>query len=95
MHRTACLLLVLLTPTAHAADAPAVSGAHELIYCAHRMTHEEREAYRAKMRAARSSTEKDAIRAAHRAEQDARAAARNEAGECPVAGRHRHGGQGR
>ena len=46
----------------------------ELIYCADRMTHEEREAYRAKMQAARTIEEKEALRAAHRAEMQARAA---------------------
>lgn len=37
----------------------------ELIYCADYMTHEEREAYRAQMRAARTQQEKAAVRQAH------------------------------
>ena len=45
----------------------------ELIYCADKMTHEEREAYRARMRAARTSEEKAALRQAHQQEMQARA----------------------
>lgn len=44
----------------------------ELIYCADLMTHEEREAYRARMRAARSPQEKAEIRKAHQEEMRAR-----------------------
>lgn len=40
--------------------------ARELIYCADLMSHEEREAYRASMRAARTPEEKAALRDAHR-----------------------------
>ncbi|MEW6514227.1 MAG: hypothetical protein AB1443_09510 [Pseudomonadota bacterium] len=64
----------------------------ELIYCADRMTHEEREAYRAKMRAARTLDEKQAIRAAHRAEMQARAAAQSGV-TCDPPGRQWHGGR--
>lgn len=44
----------------------------ELIYCADYMTHEEREAYRAEMRAARTPEEKTAVRQAHKEEVRAR-----------------------
>ena len=45
----------------------------ELIYCADKMTHEEREAYRASMRAARTPAEKAVLRQAHQQEMQARA----------------------
>lgn len=45
----------------------------ELIYCADLMTHEEREAYRARMRAARTQEEKAAVRQAHQQAMRARA----------------------
>ena len=45
----------------------------ELIYCADLMTHEEREAYRERMRTARSSQEQAALRQAHQEEMRARA----------------------
>jgi len=48
----------------------------ELIYCADLMTPAEREAYRTRMRAARSPQEKAAVRQAHRDEMQARARAR-------------------
>lgn len=44
----------------------------EIIYCADYMTHEEREAYRAQMRAARTPDEKAAVRQAHQNEMRAR-----------------------
>lgn len=45
----------------------------ELIYCANLMTPEEREAYRARMRAARSAAEQAELRAAHQRDMQARA----------------------
>lgn len=54
-----------------AADTP-----RELIYCSEQMTPAEREAYRARMRAARTPQEKAAVRQAHRDEMQARARAR-------------------
>jgi hypothetical protein len=64
----------------------------ELIYCADRMTHEEREAFLAKRRAARTLDEKQAIRAAHRAEMQGRVA--GQAGiTCEPPGRQWHGGR--
>jgi hypothetical protein len=64
----------------------------ELIYCADRMTHEEREAYRGRMRAARTVDEKETLRAAHRTEMQARAASKGDAGRCEAVGRQHHGG---
>lgn len=64
----------------------------ELIYCADRMTHEEREAYRAKMRAVRTLEERQAIRAAHRAEMQARAASQKDE-TCEPPGRQWRGGR--
>ncbi|MDP1654244.1 MAG: hypothetical protein Q8L56_16140 [Rhodocyclaceae bacterium] len=64
----------------------------ELIYCADRMTHEEREAYRAKMRAARTLEERAVLRAAHRAEMQARAASQKD-GTCEPPGRQWRGGR--
>jgi hypothetical protein len=45
----------------------------ELIYCADMMTHDEREAYRARMRAARTPEEKAVLRQSHQQEMQARA----------------------
>jgi len=45
----------------------------ELIYCADHMTHTEREAYRARWRAARNPQEQAALRQAHQEEMRARA----------------------
>jgi hypothetical protein len=60
-----------------AADREQVSSPNaqqrELIYCADLMTHEEREAYRAQMRAARTPEEKAALRQAHQEAMRARA----------------------
>ncbi len=66
----------------------------ELIYCADRMTHEEREAYRAKMRAARTLEERAELRAAHRAEMQARAASQKDEA-CEPPRRQWRGGQGK
>jgi hypothetical protein len=54
----------------------AVVEPRELIYCAGLMTPAEREAYRARMRAARSPQEKTAVRQTHRDEMQARARGR-------------------
>lgn len=50
----------------------AEAGKRELIYCADKMTHEERDAYRARMSAARTQAEKAALRQAHQEEMQAR-----------------------
>lgn len=68
-----------------AADKEQVSSPgepqRELIYCADLMTHEEREAYRAQMRAARTPAEKQAVRQAH---QEAMRARAHERGLDPI-----------
>jgi hypothetical protein len=51
----------------------AVAEPRELIYCADLMTPAEREAYRARMRAARTPQERAALRQAHRDQMHARA----------------------
>lgn len=82
-----------LSGGASAQTAGAPAERRELIYCADRMSHEEREAYRAKMRAARTPEEKQALRAAHQAEMQARAAAQGGA-PCVAGGRRWRGGRG-
>lgn len=87
------LLIPLLMSTAWAQPPAPAAEKRELIFCADRMSHEEREAYRAKMRAARSHEEKQAIRAAHRAQMQSRAAGQQGA-NCDPPGRQWHGGRG-
>lgn len=92
--KTLSLLVPFLTLSALAVAQPAGPPAEprELIYCADRMTPEERAAYRARMRAARTFEERQAIRAAHRAEMQARAA--GQAGvSCDPPGRQWRGGR--
>ena len=90
---TGLVLLPGLTTMATAQQPTPPVDQRELIYCADRMTHEEREAYRAKMRAARTLEEKQSLRAAHQAEMQARAAAQG--GEpCVAGGRQWRGGRG-
>lgn len=91
----ALVLAGLMATAASAQPAPAPALQRELIYCADRMTHEEREAYRAKMRAARTLDEKARIRADHQAEMQSRAASQGTAGQCEAAGRNSRGGPGR
>ncbi|MCX8085890.1 MAG: hypothetical protein N3C63_03200 [Rhodocyclaceae bacterium] len=82
-------LLILLCSGAVWAQGTDAVEKRELIYCADLMTHEEREAYRAKMRAARGPDEKARLRAEHRAEMEKRAQAHGTSCE------HRRGeGQG-
>lgn len=88
------LLLAMLAGTAAPALAqgPHGPGGRELIYCADLMSHEEREAYRAKMRAAPTEQEKAALREAHKRDMQARATARGNAALCePVRLRWRGG----
>lgn len=55
----------------------------ELIYCADQMTHEEREAYRTRMRAARTQEEKAVLRQSHQQEMQLRARQRGlDATQC-------------
>lgn len=84
-------LLALIAPVFAQPVSPPVEP-RELIYCADRMTHEEREAYRAKMRAARTLEERQAIRAAHRAEMQSRTTGQPNA-SCEPPGRQWHGGR--
>ncbi|BAN35960.1 hypothetical protein SCD_n02151 [Sulfuricella denitrificans skB26] len=69
------MLLVVSAPlrAQGAGEPPQAAEQRELIYCADKMTHEEREAYRASMRAARTPEEKAALRQAHQQEMQARA----------------------
>lgn len=64
----------------------------EIIYCSELMTHEEREAYRQRMRRAGSAEEREQLRAAHQAEMQARARQKGNEGLCKPKGRG--GGQG-
>lgn len=63
-------------------QAQGAAGERELIYCADKMTHEEREAYRARMRTARTPEDKAALRQAHRQEMQARARQGGADAEC-------------
>lgn len=93
MKKWSLLLVPLLVGTTVAQTPQPPVEKRELIYCADRMTHEEREAYRARMRAARTIEEKDKIRAAHQAEMRARAASQGAAGQCVPTGRQYRGGR--
>jgi hypothetical protein len=88
----ALIVLSILAGTAQAQPTAPPVEPRELIYCADRMTHEERKAYRAKMQAARTLDEKQAIRAAHRAEMQGRAAGQQGV-SCEPPGRQWHGGR--
>jgi recombinational DNA repair ATPase RecF len=90
---TAVVLGSLAALGAQAQSSPVPAEKRELIYCADRMTHEEREAYRAKMRAARSHEEKETLRTAHRAEMRARANDQRAADCQPPGQQWRGGGQ--
>lgn len=91
------IILPLLAGAAWAQSGPTTAEKRELIYCADLMTHEEREAYRAKMQSARSFDEKARIRADHQTEMQSRAASRGMAGQCeprPGRGAEPRQGQG-
>lgn len=88
----AATLLLALSGAAVAQPTSPPVEKRELIYCADRMTHEEREAYRAKMHAARTLEERQAIRAAHRAEMQGRVAGQQGV-ICDPPGRQWHGGR--
>ena len=76
------LLATALPAFAQPATAPANPVPRELIYCADQMNHDEREAHRAKMQAARTPEAKKAVRTAHRREMQERARAAGREGEC-------------
>lgn len=62
---------------------PGATEQRELIYCADQMTHEEREAYRTHMRAARTQEEKAVLRQSHQQEMQLRARQRGlDASQC-------------
>lgn len=90
------LLAAVLAGLALAAQAqqPRAPQARELIYCADLMSHEEREAYRARMRATRNPEEKEALRAEHRRDMQERARQAGREGQCETAGRQWRGGRG-
>lgn len=92
--RSVSLLFLLLALSALADAQPAGPPVEprELIYCADRMTPEERAAYRARMRAANTSEERQAVRAAHRAAMQARAAGQPGV-SCDPPGRQWRGGR--
>lgn len=79
---------------AYAQNPPSAPEARELIYCADLMSHEEREAYRAKMRAARTAEEKTAVRQAHRQEMQERARQRGSDAQCEPVRLRLRGGRG-
>jgi len=85
--RLAALSALLLLPAIAAGQSttPPVDK-RELIFCADRMTPEEREAYRNRMRATRSEADKEALRTAHRDAMQARAV-RDGQGPCAAPGR--------
>lgn len=89
---TLLLLGALVGAGALVQTPPAPQEKRELIYCADRMTHEEREAYRARMRAAATPAEREAIRAGHRAEMQARARSQGVT-DCEPPGRQWRGGR--
>lgn len=87
--RVKLLTLVVLSSLASVvmAQEPSVPvEKRELIYCADLMTHEEREAYRTKMQAARTIEEKTKIRADHQTIMQARAVSQSRAGVCEPQG---------
>jgi hypothetical protein len=70
------VLSMLSAPAQAQSNGEQSAGAaepRELIYCADLMTHDERETYRARMRAARTPQDKAALRQAHRQDMQARA----------------------
>ena len=80
------LLATALPAFAQPATTPANPVQRELIYCADQMSHEEREAHRARMQAARTPEAKDAVRTAHRREMQERARAAGREGQCEPRG---------
>jgi len=94
--REICLLPLILLTTglsafAQPVAAPANPVQRELIYCADQMSHEEREAYRVKMQAARTLEAKEALRTAHRIEMQERARAAGREGQCEPLGQSGRG----
>lgn len=94
-HKIPRLLVIILLASAPAMAQTATAPVEkrELIYCADLMTPEEREAYRASLRAARTPEAQEALRVAHRQEMQARAAKQGAADGCEPAGRQWRGGR--
>lgn len=89
------VLAMSLQAFAQPPTAPANPVQRELIFCADQMSHEEREAYRAKMQATRSAAEKEILRTAHRRDMQERARAAGREGQCePLGPRGRGPGGG-
>ena len=93
------LLAILITLSgiagARAADTETGDTARseisrKLIYCADLMSHEERNAYRAEMRAAGSAQEREQLRAKHREKMQARISERGLASDVCEPTRIRH-----
>lgn len=80
------LSILLLVPALPSFAQPVSTSANpvqrELVYCADQMSHEEREAYRAKMQAAPTREAKDVLRAQHRREMQERARVAGLEGQC-------------
>ena len=92
------LLATALPAFAQPATTPANPVQRELIYCADQISHEERQAYRAKMQEARTLEAKEALRTAHRREMQERVRAAGREGQCeprgqPGRGQGYRGGQ--
>lgn len=87
------LAMVAGTAAPALAQGPHGPGARQLIYCADLMSHEEREAYRAKRRAASTEQEKTTLRETHRRDMQTRAVARGNAALCEPERLRRRGGQ--
>ena len=87
----------LAQPAAPPSPGQGREQARELIYCADLMTHEEREAYRTRMRAAQTPQEREALREAHHRQMQERARQQGADQACePRRARARwRGGQGR
>ena len=100
-HVLSLALLATASPAfAQPVTPPANPVPRELIYCADQISHEEREAYRAKMQAARTPEAKQALRTAHRREMQERVRAAGREGQCeprgqPGRGQGYRGGQAR
>ena len=79
MFITAIVLLASMTASVADKEKPTASAeqTRKLIYCADLMTHEEREAYRTRMRAAQSPQQRAELRQAHREAMRSRARERD------------------
>ena len=92
---TIAMLISLSTSAADVVKTPtSTAPARELIYCADLMTHEERESYRASMRAARTPQKRAELRQAHQKDMRERARERGmDAMECEPQRLRQRGGR--